>query len=134
MSLSRRFASFASVGAVGFAVDALLFLALTSHAHWPIHWARAVSATCSITTTWLLNRQVTFADRRSSDRRSEYFRYVFVQVVGLGVNLGTFALALWAVPALRARPVIALALGAGVALAFNFASAHSVAFRPAPRR
>ncbi len=125
----RQFIAFVGVGTLGFAVDASLFFALQSIAGWPIAWARAVSATCSITTTWALNRRVTFADRSSPNRVGEYARYVLGQVVGLGVNLGTFSLCLILAPQLRRYPIVALAIGAAAALLFNFFTARSLAFR-----
>lgn len=125
----RQFISFVGVGTLGFAVDAALFFALQAIAGWPIAWARTVSATCSITTTWALNRRITFAQRRSENRAGEYLRYVAGQVVGLAVNLGTFTLCLWLLPRLRHYPIVALAIGAAAALLFNFFTARTIAFR-----
>jgi putative flippase GtrA len=56
-------------------------------------------------------------------------RYALVQVAGLAVNFGVFAACLAASAALRRTPVIALAVGAAAALAFNFVSARTIAFR-----
>lgn len=134
-NLARQFTSFMGVGALGFLVDALLFMLLTQVCcSWPIHWARAVSATCSISTTWALNRRLTFADRKSPDKAGEYLRYVVAQIVGVSVNLGVFSLCLLAVPQLRRYPVIALAIGAAAALVFNFVMARTMAFRGAATR
>ena len=127
--LARQFASFGLVGAFGFAVDATLFLLLSGHFRWPIATARGSSALCAITATWALNRQLTFARRKSPRRSTEFLRYVLVQIGGLVVNLGVFAFALWVAPPLRSTPIVALALGAAAALLFNFASARTLAFR-----
>jgi putative flippase GtrA len=129
-SVAAQFVQFAGVGAVGFAIDALIFLALTgSHAGWHPYAARAVSATCSISTTWALNRRVTFRAQQSPRAGSEYMRYVLVQLFGLALNLGVFAAGVAFVPALQRRPIIALLLGAGTALAVNFLTAKNIAFR-----
>lgn len=129
-SAATQFARFAGVGAIGFVVDAAIFIALTSgYTGWHPYAARAVSATCSITTTWALNRRITFREQKSPDARSEYVRYVLAQVFGLMLNLGVFAAGLAAVPFLRRMPLLALILGASVALAVNFLSAKYVAFR-----
>ena len=129
-SVAAQFVQFAGVGAIGFAVDALIFVALTGwYAGWHPYAARAVSATCSISTTWALNRRVTFRAQKSPDARSEYVRYVLVQLVGLAVNLGVFAVGIALVPALRRLPILALLLGAGAALAVNFLTARNIAFR-----
>jgi putative flippase GtrA len=125
----RQFIAFIGVGTLGFAVDATLFFALQAIVGWPIVWARTISATCAITTTWALNRRLTFADRSSPNRTGEYLRYVMAQIVGLGVNLGTFSLCLLLAPQLRRHPIVALAIGSAVALSFNFFTARTVAFR-----
>lgn len=131
-TLARQFTWFVGVGALGFLVDAVLFLVLTKACcSWPILWARAVSATCSITTTWALNRRVTFADRKSPDKAGEYLRYVVAQIVGLSVNLGIFSLCLLTEPRLKRFPIVALAIGAAAALVFNFVMARTMAFRGA---
>jgi putative flippase GtrA len=127
--VGREFVSFAAIGVVGFVVDASIFLLLNGHYGWPITAARTVSASCSIATTFALNRSVTFAGRRSYPWLSELARYVVAQGMGLLVNLGSFALALWTIPPLRATPIIALALGAAAALVFNFLSARMLVFR-----
>jgi putative flippase GtrA len=125
----REFSWFAAVGTIGFAVDAALFVLLNGWYSWSIAAARTASASCSITTTWALNRRFTFAAHRTPSWGSELARYAFVQAAGLIVNIGVFALAVWLVPALRATPIIALSLGAGAALLFNFASVRALVIR-----
>lgn len=129
-SFLQQFALFAAIGALGFAVDAAIFLLMISaHFDWPISWARTLSAFCSITTTWALNRHTTFANQKSRDAKGEYTRYLLVQSIGLGINLGVFVLCLTSIPKLRAYPVLALALGAAAALLVNFFTARAIAFR-----
>lgn len=120
---------FSAVGAMGFAVDAGVFVALGDFAGWAITPARALSTMCAIAATWWLNRHMTFSHRRSQPWAAELLRYGIAQVAGLCINVGIFALALWQLPPLRDVPVVALALGSGVALAFNFTSARQFAFR-----
>lgn len=132
-STATQFVQFAGIGAIGFVVDAAIFLALSDwHAGWHPYAARAVSATVSISTTWALNRRVTFRARRSPDARSEYLRYVLAQILGLVLNLGVFAAAVALVPLMRRVPLLALILGASVALAANFLTAKYIAFRDKP--
>ena len=132
-AILRQFVAFAFVGALGFAVDATIFVAL-SDLDWTVAGARSVSASCAIAVTWALNRHTTFAARKSPRPSAELLRYAIGQGCGLAVNLGVFALALWSIPLLRRVPVVALALGAGAALVFNFVSARTLAFRGAERR
>jgi putative flippase GtrA len=127
--LGRELAWFTVVGAVGFLVDAAVFLLLSASYGWAIAAARALSASLSIVTTWALNRKITFAHGASAARGLELLRYTLVQGGGLLVNLGVFAIVLWLVPALRPVPIVALAIGAAGALLFNFVSARTLVFR-----
>jgi putative flippase GtrA len=129
-SVAAQFAQFAGVGAIGIIVDAAIFLALTGwYADWHPYAARAVSASCSISTTWALNRRVTFREQKSRDARSEYVRYVLAQVLGLALNLGVFAASVVLLPPVRRAPIIAVLLGASAALCVNFVTAKTMAFR-----
>lgn len=126
--LGGQFLSFSAVGAIGFLIDAGVFFALTAGLSWSIAAARALSASASISATWAMNRATTFAESRSPRRGPEFARYVFVQLGGLAVNFGVFALALWVAEPLRRMPVVALAIGSVAALAFNFVSARVLVF------
>lgn len=125
----RQFLSFALVGGVGFAIDAGLFLFAHDYAGWSIAWSRTFSAAVALTATWILNRILTFSSRKSRDRAGEYVRYLVTQGLGLMVNLGVFAGSLLLFPPLRRVPIVALALGAAVALCVNFVTARTFAFR-----
>ena len=127
--VGRELVWFAAIGVVGFVVDAALFLSLHAGYTWSIGAARTVSAFCSIGTTWALNRRLTFAARRSRLWGAELARYAVGQGAGLVVNLGGFTLLLALAPSLRSAPVVALALGAAAALAFNFLTARMFVFR-----
>jgi putative flippase GtrA len=126
--IGAQFASFSAVGAIGFLIDAGVFFALTALLSWSIPAARTISASASIVTTWAMNRATTFANSRSPRRGPELARYVFVQLAGLVVNFGVFALALWIAEPLRRTPIVALAMGSAAALAFNFVSARALVF------
>lgn len=128
-TVARQFTSFVSAGAIGFLIDASIFLTLTQQGGWSIPWARALSALCSITATWIINRHLTFAAQRSRNKGAEYTRYLLAQIVGLAINLGTFAVCLAAAPTMRRYPIVALVVGASTALLVNFLTARSIAFR-----
>lgn len=132
-ALLREFRTFAGIGAIGFSIDVLVFLFMTHILCWTTAGARILSASLSITATWALNRTFTFAQRKSERKSLEYIRYVATQALGLGINVGVFVLFLWAVPMSRELPIVALLAGATTALAFNFVSARSFAFRPQSR-
>lgn len=126
--IGRQFASFVGVGALGFTIDAVLFLAAHQLLSWPVYPSRGVSALCSITTTWILNRHTTFADFKSENKKAEYSRYLSSQLVGLVINLGTFAGLITFVPLMRSYPFAALSVGAAAAIVVNFVTARAYAF------
>lgn len=122
---------FGMVGTVGFVVDAVLLTVLTVKLGLDVLPSRAVSFSCATFVTWLLNRTLTFsrqASREPRARKKEYFLYITVQMIGAALNFVIFlALIEWN-PVLRQMPVIPLAGGAVVALAFNFTMSRKFVF------
>jgi putative flippase GtrA len=104
---------FLAVGGVGFCVD-LCVLMLLTRAGFTAHAARAVSLGCSITLTWLLNRQISFGP--STVRPFiEYSRYGLVALVAAGVNYSVYVVCLR-----FTSPALAMILGSAVAVALTF--------------
>lgn len=122
----RRFGPFALVGAFGFLVDATILSALVHGLDWPHYTARALSFAAAVTVTWYCNRSFVF--HATADLSREYGAYFSTQLIGAIINLGTYALAIVAFPTLAAVPVVPLAIGAAVALLFNFVAASRVVF------
>jgi len=128
----RRLGSFVAVGAVGFAVDAGVLLSLA-----PLlgpYGARLVSFAVAVTATWLLNRLVTFSDRRSRRKFAEWGRYVSTQALGALTNLAIYAGSIAVVPAFADMLIIPLAFGSAGGLIVNYCLAHWVAFPATDRR
>jgi len=115
---SARFLRFCVVGGIGFCVDAGALTLLVNGFGWNPYLARLVSFSAAVTVTWLLNRRWVFA--RTANATSEYAGYFAVQCVGAAINLGTYVAVIQLRPELAALPVIPLAIGAGLALVFNF--------------
>lgn len=125
----RRFLRFASVGGLGFLVDASvlsLLVNIMGHGH---YLSRAVSFTLAVTVTWLINRRWVF--QAGSPTRSEYSGYVLVQLIGAVINLAVYVLVIELVPKLAAIPVVPLAVGASVAMLANFLLAQRFIYRRA---
>jgi len=121
-------ARFAAVGAIGFVVDAAVLQLLVSAASWSPFAARAVSFPVALACTFTLNRLWTFRGLRLPLARA-YGAYGAIQVVGALINLFVFSACVVLAPTLYERPVIALGIGATVALLFNFYATRSVVFR-----
>ncbi len=118
--LSARVRNFATVGAIGFVIDAGLLSALTHLAGWSPWAARAPSFTAAVLATWLLNRRLTFPGLGLQRRSVEALGYGAIQVCGAGINLLVFGVCLAAFPRLAALPVIPFAVGSAVAMVFNY--------------
>ena len=124
----RRLPGFAVVGAVGFAIDALILTLLMAGAGIDPYSARAVSFSVAVTTTWYLNRRYVFGRAEVPMTRREYLSYVVVQIIGAVINLAVFVAAIELFDELRNVPVIPLAMGAGLALIFNFGASSRFVF------
>jgi putative flippase GtrA len=125
---SRRLPGFVLVGGVGFLVDAGILTVLMTGYGFDPYTARAVSFTIAVTTTWYLNRRWVFDRQTVRLSGREYLSYVTVQVIGALLNLLVFVAAIELVESLRSIPVVPLALGAAVALLFNFGASSRLVF------
>src|SRR5919109_1675870 len=110
---------FAVVGTVGFLVDAAVLHLLVSAAAWSPFAARAISFPVALACTFGLNRAWTFRGLRLSLPRA-FGAYGVIQTVGALLNLLVFSILLVAAPSLYRIPVLALAIGSGVAMLFNY--------------
>ena len=119
----RPFLVFLVVGTIGFAIDAGGCAALIGAGLPPLA-ARLPSMIAAIAATFLLNRSFTFRSRGSLAH--EAARYLGVYAAGASLNYGVFALALALEPGLP--PILALALGTGVALGWNFLASRGLVF------
>ncbi len=131
----RRLPGFAIVGAIGFLVDAGILTALVTSFGVGHYVARAISFTVAVTATWYMNRRWVFEQVTAHRSSREYTAYLVVQVIGAAINLSIYVAVIELVPKLAETPVIPLALGAAVALLFNFgASSRFVFAEPRDRK
>lgn len=126
--IKQQLPKFLLVGALGFLTDLGLFTALLWSGIMPIP-GRLVSAAAAISLTWYLNRLHVFRTATVSARGPEYLRYWLVQTVGLSVNLGSFIWLVRTVGTFRDQPVLALCVGAILAIGLNFLGARYWAYR-----
>jgi putative flippase GtrA len=124
----RAVRSFAVVGGVGFAIEAILMTALTQFAGWSVWYARIPSFTTAVLATWLLNRSHTFAGRGLERRSTEALLYGAIQLCGAGINLAIFALCLISWPQLQRLPIVPLAIGAAGGFVFNYAASSGLLY------
>lgn len=130
--MARTVRTFALVGGVGFAIEAILLTTLVQLFGWQPWHARIPSFLTAVLATWALNRRYTFPGRGLQRRSMEAFFYMLIQACGAGINLAIFGMCLLYWPQLRSVPVIPLAIGAAGGFAFNFCASN--AFLYARRR
>lgn len=123
---ASAFARFCGFGAVGFIVDAGVLTLLVNGFDWNHYTGRLVSFALAVTVTWLLNR--TWVFDRTANAQTEYARYFSVQGIGAIINLGTYVGAIEVAPNLAQVPIIPLAIGAVLALGFNFLASKFFVF------
>jgi putative flippase GtrA len=125
---SRRFIFFCAAGAIGFAVDGGLMVAISTWIGLTPMQARPFSFAVAVTVTWWLNRRYTFS-ARTPPGVGEWAKYAATNVVGALVNLAVFYLIMLVFPPAQRYPLAVLAVAAGVALVSNFAGSQWLVFR-----
>lgn len=116
----RALLSFAAIGGIGFAIEAVLVTGLTLYAAWSPWQARIPSFSTAVLVTWALNRRHTFAQRGLQRNSVEALLYALIQGGGAAINLAIYGACLAIAPYMSAAPVIPLAIGAVGGFAFNF--------------
>ena len=124
-----RLVSFGFVGASGFIIDAAsyLFLQWAGIEH---RLARLISFWPAVTWNWLLNRRLTFHERRPEARARQWARFVGGSFVGLTVNVGSYVLLTSFVDTFDRHRVLALLIGVGLGGFVNFLFATRYVYRP----
>ena len=133
-AIAGELVAFGVVGAIGFAIDGGILTLLATRLGVDVYAARTISFSVATLATWLLNRRAVFRARAAprGGRREEYVRYLAVQVCGAAINLGVFSALIAVHPALRAVPIVPLAVGAAIAMIFNYAGVRYWAFGGRP--
>lgn len=130
-----QFLRFALVGVLGFLVDLLVLqVSIGIIGLGPVA-GRLVSYLCAATTTWAVNRRVTFPEQRSdSALLHEWALFLMSNAAGGGVNLGFYWFLVTSNIPLFSSPVIALAVGSVAGLLFNFLASKHVVFSARSKR
>jgi putative flippase GtrA len=125
---AHRLSRFVCVGGAGFIVDAVILTLLVNGFDWSQYSARVLSFGAAVSATWYANRRWVFKPTKS--KRGEYGRYVGFQLVGAAINLSAYVSIIEGFPALAKFPVVPLAIGAALALIFNYLASSRFVFRP----
>jgi putative flippase GtrA len=126
---AARFLRFATVGGVGFLVDAGLLAALHHGAGLDPFTSRLVSICAAAFTTWRLNRSLTFGASPAS-QATEGLRYAAVALLTACLNYVLYAALLLVWPGVP--PVAAAVAATLAAMAFSYAGYSRFVFAGAP--
>lgn len=127
-AIPRTILAFGAVGTLGFMVDTAALYLLRGLLG--LYVARLVSFLCAAAVTWLLNRHLTFARRRSSYAAStEMAVYILLMMVGGMVNYGLYAWLVTASPTVAEAPVLGVAAGSLAGMAVNLTTSRFLLFR-----
>ncbi|MBJ6989040.1 MULTISPECIES: GtrA family protein [unclassified Devosia] len=128
MSAVRRLVPFAFAGGLAFVVDAGV-LVLTAPYIGPF-WGRALSFLAGVGTTWVINRNVTFKDRRTGvSKGEEFLRYLTAMLPGAGMNWLAYGIVASIVPHTSLGLTLAVAAGSIAGLGVNFLAADKLIYK-----
>jgi len=125
-SLPKQFSRFASVGVLGFLVNAAVVESLSPR--FGPFWAQCLAFPTAATVTWWLNRRFTFgASQRTLHQ--EWLHYVFANSFGWLANNGVYLYLVLHLAVAYQHPVIAVAAGSLAGMLLNFVASRWIVFR-----
>lgn len=124
----RQFARFTMVGVLGFIVDSTVLYLCLHGIGFGLYSGRLVSYLFAASTTWYLNRTLTFGDRSPPAR--QWARFIATNGIGAMVNYGSYSLIVALLPPGIFVPLLGVAVGAVAGLGFNFTASRRLVFKP----
>jgi putative flippase GtrA len=124
----RQFLRFGFVGCIGFVVDTAVLYGAIGLADLGPYVSRLLSYFAAATTTWYLNRIITFVDRRSGNLGREWLRFLLVNAFGGSVNYLTYVTYLRLTSTAGLQPMVGVALGSCAGLVVNFLLSRRLVF------
>lgn len=130
----RQFLKFCVVGGIGFVVDTGSLSILTrGFGIGPVVGRIISQFGFGMTTTFLLNRSLTFRDKRGDSLLAQYLRFALANSVGNVLNFGTHALLVANVGFFERVPEMGIVVGTAIGLIFNFVGSKYFVFRAEPQ-
>ena len=126
--IKRSVLWFLIAGSLAFVVDVVVLTLLRDTLG--VYAARAVSFWLAATTTWVINRNISFAGRSASGGLlTEYLRYMGLMLGGGAVNLAVYSLLAWIFPQGPQWLMLYVAAGTLVAMTVNYLSMTRLLYR-----
>lgn len=111
---------FSIVGSIGFVIDATFLTIAISFLSLGPYYGRLLSYLIAASSTWFMNRHFTFPGSEKNAIHRQWGKFLGVNALGGVINLGVYTACISGVFSVTTTPVIAVAIGSLVALAFNF--------------
>jgi putative flippase GtrA len=124
----KELLQFGMVGTIGFLVDSGVLLLLLHFGLNP-YWGRLGSFFIAVSCTWLLNRNFTFKDKKTTTFWTEWMKYVIANSMGAILNYGVYAILLLKVVLVAHWPVLGVAAGSIVGLLANYINSSLFVFK-----
>ena len=125
MKTGRQFVKFGIVGALNTSIQFVVFVVLFRWLNIPMLVASGVGYLAGIINSYLINRVWTF-EVREKRQTGEFLRFVAVNIVSMGVNLGTLKML---ADGVGLMPEVAQVLAIGSSLVVNFSGNKWWTFR-----
>ncbi len=124
---TNTFVCFSFVGSIGFVVDSTVLYLLILTTGMDLYTSRAFSFFCAASTTWLLNRSITFKHAGSQGQPPlQWSIYLMLMLIGGSVNYSVYALCVWKFPIVHSHPILGIAAGALSGLMCNYFTSRSL--------
>ena len=128
MKIPRQLFWFVVAGGAGFVVDTGVLYLLKNALG--LYGARLVSFLCAVFATWLINRALTFHDRKSGlSVKKEFFVYLCLMIIGGGFNYGVYAFLIHTYSGIAQYPVFGVAAGSIAGMTVNLLTSKYLLFR-----
>ena len=127
-----RIPLFSVVGASGLIVDLAFYLGL-QWAGVEHRLARFLSFWPAVSWNWALNRGLTFSERARQPRVGQWAKFTASSLIGLGVNVGSYALLTSYVEVFDRHRLLAFFCGVGLGSLVNFVVADLYVYRRRPQ-
>jgi putative flippase GtrA len=122
-----QFMMFGTVGTLGWLVDTITVYALRRSIG--LYAAGMAAYLVAASVTWILNRSWTFRGLGGGPVHHQWAKFLVVNLGGLVLNRGTYALLVTFVPLCAQEPVFATAAGAVAGMFINFTLNRTMVFR-----
>lgn len=123
----KKILLFGCVGGLGFIVDSAVLYLLKSVLG--LYGARGVSFIVAVFATWLLNRSITFKERRYHYWYQEFAYYFLYMILGGLINIGVYMFLVTISTTINQYPIIGVAIGSIAGMVVNYLSSRFLIFK-----